>query len=117
MLLCLKRGRPGEAYHITGPRPVTFRELGDTIANALGVRAPSLSLPRWLASSGAAGLEALGRLFALTPVLTRSGVAFFSEDRRFSWRKANKELGYCPQADLATGVRQTVQWYRERGWL
>jgi nucleoside-diphosphate-sugar epimerase len=117
MLLCLSRGRPGEAYHITGPRPITFRELGDTIANALGVRAPSLSMPKWSASLGATGLEALGRLFALTPPLSRSGVAFFSEDRRFSWQKAHEELGYSPQSDLATGVFQTVQWYREHGWL
>ena len=117
MLLCLKRGRRGEAYHITGPRPITFRELGDTIAKALSVRAPSLSLPKWLASAGASGLEALGRLFAVTPPLSRSGVAFFSEDRRFSWHKAHQELGYSPQSDLATGVFETVRWYRERGWL
>jgi len=117
MLLCLSRGRSGEAYHITGPRPVAFRELGNTIANALGVRAPSLSLPRWSAYLGAAALETLGRLFPLTPPLTRSGVAFFSEDRRFSWQKARRELGYSPQSDLAPGVSQTVQWYRDHGWL
>jgi nucleoside-diphosphate-sugar epimerase len=117
MLLCLSRGRPGEVYHITGPRPVSFRELGDTIAKALNVRAPSLSLPRRLASAGAAGLEVLGRLFGVTPPLSRSGVAFFSEDRRFSWQKAHRELGYSPQFDLAAGVSETVQWYRERGWL
>ena len=117
MLLCLRSGRAGEAYHITGPRPVTFRELGDTIANAFGARAPSLSLPKWFASLGAAGLEGLGRLFAMTPPLSRSGVAFFSEDRRFSWHKAHTELGYCPKTDLETGVSQTVQWYRAHGWL
>lgn len=117
MLLCLRHGRRGEAYHITGPRPVTFRELGDAIAHALGVPAPTLSLPKWLASSGAAGLEILGRVLAVTPPLSRSGVAFFTENRRFSWRKAQQELGYSPRSDLAAGVLQTVHWYREQGWL
>ena len=117
MMLCLEHGRQGETYHITGPRPVTFRELGDTIAKALSVPRPWLSLPRRLASAGAVGLEVLGRLFAVTPPLSRSGVAFFSENRRFSWQKAHNELGYTPQSDLAAGVSQTVQWYREHGWL
>ena len=117
MLLCLSRGRSGEAYHITGARPVTFREFGDTIAHALGVRPPSLSLPKWSASLGAAGLEAFGRLFAFAPPLSRSAVEFFTSDRRFSWQKAHNELGYSPRSDLEAGVDQTVQWYRERGWL
>jgi nucleoside-diphosphate-sugar epimerase len=117
MLLCLGLGRAGEAYHITGPRPVTFREFGDTIANALGVRPPTLSLPKWSASLGATSFEVFGRLFALKPPLSRSAVAFFSENRRFSWEKAHNELGYSPHSDLDAGVRQAVAWYRERAWL
>jgi nucleoside-diphosphate-sugar epimerase len=117
MLLCLSRGRPGEVYHITGPCPVTFRELGETIATALGVRPPWLTLPRWLAMLGALGLEAFGRVTGRKPPLSRTGVAFFSEDRVFSWQKAYDELGYTPQHDLATGVAYTVAWYRQHGWL
>lgn len=117
ILLCLRRGRPGDVYHITGPRPVTFRELGETIASALGVRPPSLSFPPWTAVVGVIGLEAIGRLTGRKPPLSRAGVAFFSEDRRFSWRKAHEELGYSPQYDLTEGVSRTVQWYRQQGWL
>jgi oxidoreductase len=117
MLLCLRRGRPGEVYQITGPCPVTFREFGDTIADALGVSAPWLSLPKWSVFLGAAGLEAVGGLFGRTPSFSRSAVDFFSEDRRFSWQKAHKELGYSPQANLATGAFWSVQWYREHTWL
>jgi nucleoside-diphosphate-sugar epimerase len=117
ILLCLKHGRPGEIYHITGPRPVTFQELGTTIATALGVHPPRLSLPRWAALAVATGLEGLGSLTRRKPPLSRTGVAFFSEDRRFSWQKAQDELGYMPQYDLEAGVTQTVEWYRLKGWL
>ncbi len=117
MLLCLGRGRPGEVYHITGPRPVTFRELGETIAAALGVRPPWLSLPRWSATAGAIGLEALGHLTGRKLPLSRTGVAFFSEDRVFSWQKAHRELGYTPNHDLAAGVDRTVAWYRQQRCL
>lgn len=117
MLLCLSQGRPGEAYHIVGPGSVTFRELGETIANALGVRLPWLSVPRWSAQMVASGLELAGRLSGRKPPLSRTGVSFFSEDRVFSWQKAQEELGYTPQYDLHAGVSRTVQWYRQHGWL
>ena len=117
MLLCLRLGRPGAIYHIAGPRKVTFRELGETIAAALGVRPPRLTLPRWAAMIGAMGLEMLGRVSGRKPPLSRAGVAFFSEDRCYSWQRAHDELGYTPEFDLATGVARTIDWYRERGWL
>jgi len=117
MLLCLSRGRAGAVYHITGPEPVTFRELGCAIATALGVNPPRLSLPTWLVATGAAGLEALSRLTGQPPLLSRTGVAFFSQERRFSWQKAHAELGYTPRYDLVAGVVSAVAWYRERGWL
>lgn len=117
MFLALQKGKPGEIYHITGPEPVTFAGLGRTIAAALDVPPPKLNLPRWLAWLGAAGLEMVGKLLRKQPPLSRTGVAFFSEDRRFSWQKAHAELGYVPQHTLAQGVAKTVAWYRENGLL
>ncbi|MBK8899843.1 MAG: NAD-dependent epimerase/dehydratase family protein [Anaerolineaceae bacterium] len=115
MLLAMRNGRPGHIYHITGPQPVTFRELGQTIAAALDVPPPRLNLPRWLAWLGAAGLEIGMGLINKPPPLSRTGVAFFSEDRCFSWQKAHADLGYTPQFDLERGVAETVAWYREKG--
>ena len=117
MLLCLSRGQTGHTYHITGPRPVTFRELAETIASALGVPPPRFNVPRLLALAGASGLEAWGKLVGGKPQLSRTAVAFFSEDRRFSWQKAHSDLGYSPQHDIASGISLTSQWYRKRGWL
>ncbi len=117
MLLCLEQGRLGEIYHVTGPAPVTFRELGAAIADALGAEPPRVNLPRPLAWLGAGGLEAAGRILSKTPPLSRTGVAFFSENRRFSWEKARRELGYEPAFDLQAGVQRTVTWYQEQGWL
>jgi nucleoside-diphosphate-sugar epimerase len=117
MLHCMSRGQSGEAYHIVGPRAVTFRELGETIAKELGVRPPRVSLPRWPAQLAATGFEIVGRMSGWKPPLSRTGVNFFSEDRVFSWQKAHDQLGYAPQYDVAAGVAETVAWYRQRGWL
>jgi nucleoside-diphosphate-sugar epimerase len=117
ILSCLRRGIGGQTYHITGPRPVTFRELIETMAAVLGVRRPRLSVPRWFALGAATCVEIGGRLGGLKAPLTRSAVRFFSEDRRFSWRKAHEDLHYSPQHDIASGISLTCQWYRARGWL
>jgi nucleoside-diphosphate-sugar epimerase len=117
MLACLRRGRIGEVYHLEGPRTVSFRELGEAIAAALGVRQPRWDVPRWFAMLGATALEVLARVSRRNPPLGRTAIAFFSEDRVFSWQKAHRELGYTPQHELATGVPITVAWYRQHGWL
>jgi len=117
ILLSLKHGKTGEAYHITGATPATFREFAESIAAALGVDAPRLSVPRWLASTGAFSLEALSKITGKLPVLSRTGIAFFCEDRAFSWAKAQLELGYTPEYQLTDGVGRTVAWYRQQGWI
>ncbi len=117
MLAALWRGRAGQAYQIAGPRSVAFRELAETIAAELGVAPPRLRVPRPLAALGAAGLEVAARLTGRDVPLSRTGVAFFSEDRRFSTAKAERELGYRPRVGLREGVARTVAWYRGEGLL
>ncbi len=117
ILAALDFGRAGETYHIAGPEVVRFRELASTIAAALQVSPPRVTLPRPLAMGGASILEVLGRLTGTKPPLSRAGVAFFSDDRRFSWAKARRELGYQPQVVLSEGAVRTVAWYREQGYL
>ncbi|MFL5299187.1 MAG: NAD-dependent epimerase/dehydratase family protein [Anaeromyxobacteraceae bacterium] len=117
LLACLRRGRAGEAYHLVGPSAVTFRELGRTIAAALGVAAPRVSLPRWSALLVAGGLEQLASATGRRAPLTRNGVDFFSQDRVVSSSKARDEVGYAPASDVARGVPRTVAWYRDHRWL
>jgi nucleoside-diphosphate-sugar epimerase len=117
MLACLVGGRPGAAYHLVGPRALTFRELAAAIADAVGAPAPTVSLPRAPLLLAAGALEIAGRLAHVRPPATRSGIAFFSENRVVSCRRAQDELGYAPLVDVAEGARRTVAWYRERAWL
>jgi len=117
LLACLRAGAPGGVYTIAGPRTLTFRELAETIAAALGVRPPRWRAPRRLAWLGAAGLEAVGRLTSRAVPLSRDGVAFFSESRGSSIARARAELGYAPRVDLREGVARTVAWYRGEGLL
>ena len=117
LLACLRRGAVGGVYHIAGPRPLPFRELAETIAAALDVPPPRRRVPVPLAWLGAAGLEAAGKLAGRAVPLSRTGVAFFSENRRSTYARAERELGFTPRVELPEGVARTVAWYRAQGLL
>ncbi|MBO4205433.1 dTDP-glucose 4,6-dehydratase [Micromonospora echinofusca] len=89
--LVQEKGRPGEVYHIGGGTELTNRDLTARLLEACG-----------------AGWE------QVTAVPDRKG-----HDRRYSLdiTKIRNELGYAPRVDLATGLADTVRWYREnRSW-
>ncbi|AJT62645.1 dTDP-glucose 4,6-dehydratase [Streptomyces chattanoogensis] len=84
-------GRPGEIYHIGGDTELTNRELTGRLLAACG-----------------AGWERVEQ------VTDRKG-----HDRRYSLdcTKIRQELGYRPRTDFATGLAETVAWYRDnRDW-
>lgn len=107
----------GEVYFIVGERPLSVRELVTTIAEELGVRPPRLSLPAGLARIPAKVMERAAQLLRFAPPLTEDRVKFFTEHRAFDYSKASEELGYAPQFSFREGVRQTIAWYREKGYL
>ncbi|MBM9621623.1 dTDP-glucose 4,6-dehydratase [Streptomyces zhihengii] len=84
-------GRPGEVYNIGGGTELSNRELTGLLLDACG-----------------AGWDRVEH------VADRKG-----HDRRYSvdWTKAREELGYRPRKDFATGLAETVAWYRDnRAW-
>jgi len=107
----------GRTYLITGEKPLTVMELAATIAAELGLDLPGARVPLPLARAAACGLELVGKISGAEPVLTRSRVKFFSQNRAFSFAKARAELGYSPQIDFREGVRRTIGWYRNEGYL
>lgn len=102
---------------IGGPAPVTKRQLVEGIANALGVRKPTLFVPVFMAEILANVCELTAGILRFNPPLTKSRVLALSKNWGYDIRKAREELGYQPQIDLQEGLRRTVSWYQERGWL
>jgi dihydroflavonol-4-reductase len=117
MLSCLNLGASGEIYHFVGPQTVSFRQLAETIAIALQVGPPRLSLPRSIAMACANASEGFAKLVRRRPLLSCSAVDFFGDDRVFSTEKARQHLGYAPEHYLAGGIAETVSWYRQEDWL
>lgn len=108
----------GKIFLITGNKPITVKKLAKTIAEELDVRLPKIRIPLLFAHVTAKIMELGTTIFAnFEPLLTTSQVNFFTENRAFSYEKARKELGYFPKVDFREGVRKTVRWYCQNGYL
>lgn len=117
---CLLPDNPvsfGQIYNIAGPRTVTEREFMQLIAKTLDVSLPSLTLPISFARFLAKCLERVSRIRGKEPLLSLSKVDFLTKDHGSDISKAMSQLGYRPEIDCREGIRRTVHWYCEHGWL
>ncbi len=114
LVLAADRGRPGEVYILAGRQWCTMQEFAETLAAILGVPMPRRRISPMLARLVAAGAELPARLTGRT---LRGLVDSILANRAFDISKARRELSYEPQVDLDEGIRRTVRWYEEQGYL
>ena len=104
-------------YLVAGGEVTTLNELVALIAEEAGVRPPGRRWPVWPVWLAGAMCEAICVPLRIEPPLYRRRVDFFTKSRAFDITKARHEIGYAPQVGLREGVRRTLAWYREQGWL
>ncbi len=104
-------------FILAGGEVTTLNELMTLIAREAGVRPPTLKLPVWPFWMAGAICEALCVPLGIEPPLYRRRVDFFTKSRAFDISRARAEIGYAPSVGLREGIRQTLTWYREHGWL
>lgn len=107
----------GRTYHLVGESPVTFRVFCEAVAEAQGRKLPAGGLPEGLARAAGAIMEGVRAVTRVEMPLTRARVDFMTSDRAYDGSRALEELGFAPKVGLREGMRRTVQWYREQGWL
>ena len=107
----------GRTYILAGGEVTTLNELAGLIAAEAHVPPPRLHLPVWPFWTAGALCELLCAPFGIEPPLYRRRVDFFTKSRAFDISRARAELGYAPAVGLREGIRRTLQWYRDAGWL
>lgn len=99
----------GREFAVSGAAPITFRQLVEETAAALGKR--RLVVPVPLAPVRLA-VRVYTRL-AGDARLSVEQVDRVGEDKAFAWEEARQAFGYAPRS-FAEGVRQEIKLYRER---
>jgi dihydroflavonol-4-reductase len=110
-------GAANRTYILAGGEVTTLNELIQRIAREAHVAPPSIKLPVWPFWVAGAACESICVPLGIEPPLYRRRVDFFTKSRAFDIARARTELGFAPKVDLTDGIRKTLAWYREHGWL
>ena len=117
LLLAAEKGGIGEIYLITNKNSLPFDEIRKILQKALGVIRLPLYIPEWAALSIASLTEKIFPVLGKIPPVSRKNIESTLADRVFSIEKARREMGFNPQVDPAEGLKVTVEWYKEQGWV
>mgnify|MGYP001024622387 CR=1 FL=1 len=107
----------GEPFLIGGEEYVSLNKLAEMIAREIGVSSPRIHFPVWPVELLGTIVEKICIPLKIEPPIYRRRVLFFTKDRAFDISKAKNILGYKSKVDLKTGIKNTVKWYRDNGYL
>lgn len=119
LILCAEqiKNAAGKVFIVSGEKSVTLEYLASTIAQETGTSILPFKIPAGIAQVGAVMCEKLCKLLGIEPPIHRRRLDFFLRDQAFDISKIQNALGYQPQVDVPTGVKKTVSWYKEQGWI
>jgi len=108
----------GETYFLGAEESVSSDRLGRVIAEVAGKKALRVTVPHFVAYTVGAVSGALGKIRGCS-VLFNVQKAREAVQREWSCSivKAREHFGYAPRVSLEDGVRRTLGWYREAGWI
>ena len=119
VFLAVEKGQTGRKYFLSDGKVYQSTTFSDLIHEELGrpwwIR---ITAPVWVLRIVTFFGEHIGRLTGKISALNNDK---FNILKQRNWRcdiqPAIDELGYQPQVDLKEGVRRSIKWYRENGWL
>ena len=119
VFLALEKGKTGRRYFLSDGEVYQSAAFSNYIRRELGnpwwIR---ITAPLWLLRVITFVGEYVGRLTGKVTALNNDKYYIM---RQRNWRcditPARQELGYEPQVKLEEGVRRSIKWYRENGWL
>ena len=108
-----------ETYFITSKEFYTWDYLIDTIKKTLGKkRIVKIRLPHFLVLTAAGVSQFLGKFSKKPPVFNfEKGVDFIQDYWICSPDKAERDFGFTAKLSAEEGIKNTVEWYKEKKWL
>jgi len=107
-----------QTYIVGEDRLYTFNQVYQILHELTGKGPPKVKVPPLLAKALLAPLELYDRVTGEGNIMHRVAlVDSVTSDRAYSVEKAKRELGFTPKYDLKTGLRETIEWYRQNVYL
>jgi len=107
----------GQIYFMNDKRPYSFKEVVAEIYKVMGKKPPIINIPFLVAYLGAALFQSVCNLVKVKPLIYPSRVKTMVLNYAYSIKKAEKDFGYQPKYDLASGIKESYDWYKRNGYL
>jgi nucleoside-diphosphate-sugar epimerase len=106
----------GRVYHITDGTRTTLGDFMIELAELLGVKAPTWTLPYFLPGIGCWFCRWARRLLyvPIPEPISRSTLLFLGTSRHISIDRAREELGFAPQVGYKEGLARAIRWLNEQ---
>ena len=108
----------GEIFYLVSDPVVSWQEMNDRIAEVMNRKAVTVHIPVWIFGLMALSRDIYSRTSGKASILNLQKMREFRE--RF-WlcdgSKSRHMLGFRPEYELNRGIRETLDWYYNQGWL
>jgi len=109
---------PEDIFFLAHNRPFAWSELARITLDTLGKRGVVVPVPMPIMQLTALFSDWANRFKKKPSIISRQKLI---EMRQDFWvcspKKAEKKLGFSCQTDIREGIRQTLEWYYQHGWL
>ncbi len=108
----------GEIFHIAHPQPYSWNDIGKISGEIIGKKLITIKIPLPLVYMVAAASDLISLFTKKRSIINRQKYREFKQE---GWltdtHKAEKQLLFRPIFPLEEGLRETIYWYQEQGWL
>lgn len=108
----------GDIFFVSDGNDYRMDEIGDIMAEAIGVSALRLRIPKSMISGLASFSDILSKFFKVDFPITRDKA---NEMIQKNWvcdiTKAKNILAFKPDVSLSEGAKSTFEWYKNEAWL
>lgn len=108
----------GKIYFIGSEEVYDWQQIGSVAAEVAGRKTVKLRIPEFMVM-GIAGVSGFFSKFKKKPSVLNfeKGKDMIADNWTCSVEAAKKDFGYRQEVTLEEGIRNTLDWYREYGWL
>jgi nucleoside-diphosphate-sugar epimerase len=110
--------KSGEIFFLSDGNDYRMEEIGDIVAQAMGITAFRIRVPKRMILGIACLSEYTSKLFGRPPLLNKDKAEeMIQKDWVCDITKAKTLLGFEPMVPLSEGAKLTFEWYKKEKWL